>query len=100
VFGSFVTSKPNPNDVDVFLLMDDAFEVTKVAGEARLVFDHAAADAYFGASVFWIRRLAALEGEQAAIEYWQMKRDGQRRASSKSTWRRDDHQRSRTARHA
>jgi hypothetical protein len=79
VFGSFVTSKPDPNDVDVFLLMDDAFDVATVAGEARLVFDHAAADTYFGASVFWIRRLAAFEGEQAAVEYWQVKRDGQRR---------------------
>lgn len=79
VFGSFVTSKPDPNDVDVFLLMDDAFEVATVAGEARLVFDHAAAEAHFGASVFWIRRLAALDGEQAAVEYWQVKRDGQRR---------------------
>ena len=79
VFGSFVTSKPDPNDVDLFLLMDDTFEVATVVGEARLVFDHAAADAHFGASVFWIRRLAALEGEHAAVEYWQVKRDGQRR---------------------
>ncbi|MEO8942761.1 MAG: hypothetical protein ABI453_19650, partial [Isosphaeraceae bacterium] len=25
VFGSFVTDKPEPNDVDVFLLMEDSF---------------------------------------------------------------------------
>jgi hypothetical protein len=76
VFGSFVTDKPEPNDVDVFLLMEDSFDVGSVLGEARLVFDHAAADAHFGASVFWSRRLAALGGEQAAIEFWQTKRDG------------------------
>lgn len=76
VFGSFVTNKPEPNDVDVFLLMEDSFDVGSVVGEARLVFDHAAADAHFGASVFWSRRLAALGGEQAAIEFWQTKRDG------------------------
>jgi len=76
VFGSFVTDKPDPNDVDVFLLMEDTFDVDSVLGEARLVFDHAAADAHFGASVFWSRRLAALGGEQAAIEFWQTKRDG------------------------
>lgn len=79
VFGSFVTSKADPNDLDVFLLMDDTFDVSAVTGETRLVFDHSAADAHFGASVFWIRRLATLEGEQAAVEYWQVKRDGQRR---------------------
>jgi hypothetical protein len=38
--------------------------------------DHAAADAFFGASVFWLRRLAAFDGEQTAVEYWQIKRDG------------------------
>jgi len=25
VFGSFVTAKPAPNDVDIFLLMEDSF---------------------------------------------------------------------------
>ena len=47
--------------------------------EAALVFDHSAADAHFGASVFWVRRLAAFGGEQAAVEYWQVKREGGRR---------------------
>ncbi len=76
VFGSFVTDKADPNDVDVFLLMEDSFDVDALAGESRLVFDHSAADAHFGASVFWMRRLAALGGEQEAVEFWQTKRDG------------------------
>jgi hypothetical protein len=76
VFGSFVTAKPEPNDVDLFLLMDDAFDVTKVQGEVSLVFDHPAAQSHFGASVFWLRRAAAWEGEQAAVEYWQATRGG------------------------
>lgn len=79
VFGSFVTTKADPNDVDVFLLMGDSFDVSTTAGETRLLFDHLAADAHFGASVFWLRRQAAFDGEQAAVEYWQIKRDGQRR---------------------
>jgi hypothetical protein len=76
VFASFVTEKPQPNDVDVFLLMEDTFDAGALAGEARLLFDHAAADARFGASVFWMRRLAALGGEQEAVEFWQVRRDG------------------------
>lgn len=40
VFGSFVTDKPAPNDVDVFLVMDDTFEAGKLEGETALVFDH------------------------------------------------------------
>ena len=36
----------------------------------------AVAQAHFGASVFWLRRLAALGGEEQAIAGWQIKRDG------------------------
>jgi hypothetical protein len=79
VFGSFVTNKPEPNDVDVFLLMEDTFDAAKLEGETRLLFDHAAAQAAFGASVFWLRRLAAWGGEATVIEYWQVKRGGDRR---------------------
>ena len=76
VFGSFVTEKTEPNDVDLFMLMEDGFDVDALAGEARLVFDHPAADAHFGAGVFWTRRVAAFGGERAALEFWQTKRDG------------------------
>ena len=79
IFGSFITAKPEPNDVDIFLLMDDDFDVSKVTGEAAILFDHLAAQNYEGASIFWVRRLGALGGEQTAIEDWQIKRDGTRR---------------------
>ena len=79
VFGSFVTATPEPNDVDLFLVMDDTFDLSQVTGEARLVFDHPAAQAHFGASIFWLRRLAALPNEDEAVLGWQVKRDGTRR---------------------
>ena len=76
VFGSFVSAKREPADVDVFLLMEDTFDMGQLTGEARVLFDHAAAQAHFGASVFWLRRLAALGGEEQTIAGWQIKRDG------------------------
>jgi hypothetical protein len=76
VFGSFVTSKHEPGDVDVFMMMEDDFDALPLVGDARLLFDHTTADTFFGASVFWLRRLAAFDGEQTAIEHWQIKRDG------------------------
>ncbi|HKD37445.1 MAG TPA: hypothetical protein VKB78_11610 [Pirellulales bacterium] len=79
VFGSFVTAKEAPNDVDVVLIMDDEFDVAAVIGEAAIVFRHDEAEAHLGASVFWVRRSAALGGEQAMIEYWQVRRDGGQR---------------------
>ncbi len=79
VFGSFLTSKDEPNDVDIFMVMDDGFDFSTLGGDAPLLFDHAVAQSHFGCSVFWVRRLAAMGGEQAAIEDWQIKRDGTER---------------------
>jgi hypothetical protein len=79
VFGSFVSQKPVPNDVDIFMVFDDDFDASACDHEATMLLDHAAADAYFGASVFWLRRPAAFGGEQATVEFWQTKRDGSRR---------------------
>ena len=79
IFGSFVTDKPNPQDLDIFLMMEDTFDIRLVAGEARIIFNHMAAQNYEGASIFWLRRMAALDGEEAAIEHWQIKRDGKKR---------------------
>jgi len=78
-YGSFVTDKPDLKDVDVVLVMSDTFDGDRLQGESALPFDHAAADAHFGASVFWVGRLAALGGEQSLVEYWQAKRDGEKR---------------------
>jgi len=79
IFGSFITAKPDPGDVDIFMLMDDAFDTSQLSGEMALIFDHVATQNYEGASVFWMRRLAALEGEEAAVAHWQLKRDGTKR---------------------
>ena len=79
IFGSFVTAKPDPSDVDIFMLMEDSFDANQVHGEAAIIFDHQAVQNVEGASVFWIRRMAAIDGEQEALEYWQIKRDRTRR---------------------
>ena len=76
IFGSFLTDKAEPNDVDLFLVMDDPFDLTQVSGEARLVFDHSAAQAHFGASVFWVRRASCFPNENDMVTGWTLKRDG------------------------
>jgi len=79
VFGSFVTAKPAPNDVDIFMLMEDDFDVSQVSKDVKIIFDHTAAHNLLGASVFWIRRAAAFSGEEAAVEHWQITRSGSQR---------------------
>ena len=79
IFGSFVTNNPQPNDVDIFLIMRDTFDISLLTGESRLVFEHTSAQDYFGASVFWLRQSITLEDELNTICQWQIKRDGTRR---------------------
>ena len=57
------------------MLMEDSFDSNQVRGEAAIIFDHLAVQNVEGASVFWIRRLAAIGGEQEVLEHWQIKRD-------------------------
>jgi predicted nucleotidyltransferase len=80
IFGSYVTAKTNPNDVDVILIMDDAFRLETCPMESRALYDHAVAQARYSASVFWIRP-ALLIGEtvEQFIVYWQIKRGGGQR---------------------
>lgn len=79
VYGSFITSKPKPNDVDIFLLMDESFVSVKVFGDARVIFDHIKVHEEEGASVFWSKRGEILGSEESLIEDWQLKRDKTRR---------------------
>src|SRR6184192_2571276 len=55
IFGSYVTGKPDPNDVDTVLIMRDDFDVAACTGETRKLFDHQQAAGAFGASIFWTR---------------------------------------------
>ncbi len=80
VFGSLVTSKGEPGDVDIVIVMGEAFELEQAPREARTVFSHADADARFGASVFWVRRGILPDAELPAfVEFWQTRRDGLKR---------------------
>ncbi len=55
VWGSFVTAKPVPNDLDILLIMDEDFEVDKAPVPAQAVFDSVRAKLLFESDVFWAR---------------------------------------------
>lgn len=75
VFGSFVSDKPEPNDVDVVLVMADDFDAKLLSGEVRLLFEHGMAQSHFGASIFWYPESASVGFGPLPIERWQIKRD-------------------------
>lgn len=75
VFGSFVTAVAHPNDVDVFMLVEDGFTIGTQGIEARLLFIHQSAEVHFGATVFWMYRSAAEGDEDGLLAQWQIGRD-------------------------
>jgi len=80
IFGSYVTAKPDPNDVDILLVMRDDFSLAACDEKTRVLFDHQEAARAFGASVFWIRpSMLILETLDEFTQHWQIKRDRTRR---------------------
>jgi len=76
IFGSYVTAKPEPNDVDIVLIMTDDFEVAECDEHTQPLFDHIRAQQAFRASVFSVRpSTVLLETVDEFIAYWQVKRD-------------------------
>jgi hypothetical protein len=80
IFGSYITDKPAPNDVDVILVMRDDFREPECDGATRAVFNHERAATELGASAFWTTPSAILVGTlDEFIAHWQIKREGGRR---------------------
>ena len=80
LFGSYITAKPDPYDVDIVLVMRDDFDMQTCDEESRQLFDHQRAAEAFGASVFWIRpALLVLETLEEFIAHWQITREQTRR---------------------
>ena len=80
IFQSYITTKPEPNDIDVVLIFDDDLDMTTCSEQVKNLLNHQQAETEFGASIFWIRlSLLFLETLEQFIEGWQVKRDGSRR---------------------
>src|SRR6185369_996745 len=80
LFGSYVTSKPAPGDIDIILIMRDDFREPDHTEELLPVLDHQRAQSELGASVFWIRSSSILlESVDQFVAHWQTKRDLTRR---------------------
>ena len=80
IWGSYFTDKPDPGDIDLFLIMSPDFELNDYTGEMRLVFDSEAAERELGTAVFWMTSSAGSQTTVAFfLEQFQSRRDGGRR---------------------
>lgn len=76
IYGSYVTAKLTPNDVDIFLVMRDDFLLLDCEEEVASVFQHMQAHDKFGASIFWTSVSGVLlVSIEEFIAYWQTKRE-------------------------
>ena len=79
LWGSVVTSKEGPHDLDVLLVMDAGCVVEAVPAQAQVVFDHVQARLQFQADVFWTK--AALDPQvlHLGLDTYQTGKDCTRR---------------------
>lgn len=79
VWGSFVTSKASPKDVDVLLILDEGFELQHVPSAARAVFDPVQARLLYESDVFWAKNSIGSETLELWLETYQISRSFRKR---------------------
>ena len=79
IWGSFVTAKPAPKDLDILLIMDEDFEVDQVPVPAQAVFDSVRAKLLFESDVFWARASIGPELLDLWLDTYQTSRSFQKR---------------------
>ena len=83
IFGSFVTAKATPADLDVFLVMSGDFSSNAAEGRARLLFDRSRAAMVWGICLYWI---TARTDRAPFLATWQLRRDGGPRGIVEVQW--------------
>jgi hypothetical protein len=79
LWGSFVTSKEVPNDLDVLLVMGTEFAIEALPLQTQVVFDHVQARLRFQADVFWTKASIDPQVLQLWLDTYQTGKDFTRR---------------------
>lgn len=81
IWGSFVTDKPFPRDLDLFLLMQEGFdrEFTSLSPPQRYIFDHERARLLFEADIFWATEAVGATVLVSWLSVYQLSRDMEQR---------------------
>ena len=79
LWGSFVTSKEAPNDLDVLLVMAANFDLEQLSEDCRRLFAYAQARIRFNADVFWTKVSIGQETLDLWLDTYQWGKDLKRR---------------------
>lgn len=75
IWGSFITNKELPQDIDLLLIMKEDFIVDKVGPEAKKMFDYVQGRIVFNADIFWTKSSIGEETINLWLETYQMTRE-------------------------
>ena len=79
LWGSFVTSKEVPNDLDVLLVMGKEFAIETLPAHEQVLFDHVQARLRFQADIFWTKASIDQEVLRLWLDTYQTGKDFTRR---------------------
>ena len=80
VWGSFVTAKESPNDLDILLVMSKDFHLEAVPEESKHLFDYVRARVRFNADIFWSKVSIGERTLSLWLETYQLTKDFRRRS--------------------
>jgi len=79
VWGSFISAKESPNDVDLLLLMNVDFQLEEVSEECKCLFNYGEARVRFNADIFWAKSSIDNEILKLWLDTYQNTKDFKRR---------------------
>ena len=79
IWGSFISDKESPNDIDILLLMKETFYLEKISEDNKIIFDHVAARIRFHMDIFWSKADIGEEVLNLWLETYQITKDYNRR---------------------
>ena len=81
IWGSFVTDKPFPRDLDIFLLMQEGFdrEFAALSSPQRYIFEYERARILFEADIFWATEAIGAAVLASWLSVYQFSRDMEQR---------------------
>jgi len=79
VWGSFVTGKQSPNDIDLLVVVDEEFTLDHVPENCKIVFDYVGAKLRFNMDIFWTKMSIGEETLALWLDTYQTTRDFNRR---------------------
>jgi hypothetical protein len=77
LFGSFVTGKDYPNDIDLLVIMNAAFSTASLSGKDLDVFQHDVCRILFNADVFWVTDSVGADRIEYLLDVFSRNREGQ-----------------------